>query len=131
MQSEDAVTRQLQEFQELAKNNKGIDTTALALNALAQAQAEEEDAKGKRKAYWISIGIPPLGLLFALYYVLSSKSDGKRVALNCCILTAVSLLIGWGIGAVVMSGFTPQQSAQIQNVNMNDVQGLKDILNQQ
>jgi hypothetical protein len=125
MNAEDHVTQQVQGIQALAEKHKGINTTMLALNALAQAQQEETDAAQVRKAYWVSVMLPPLGLLYALYFLVRGKAGGGRVARNCALFTGASVLLVWGMGAVLSSAFTQEQSTQIQSVTPADVKQLR------
>lgn len=126
MTSEKELETKLEQYQELAKENKNIDVAALMASALDQARRDEVEGKKKNRAYWVSVCLPPLGLFYALRYYFSSKSDGKRVALICVILTAVSLLLAWGVSAMIMSSLPTSglDLKQIESVNPNDLKSL-------
>jgi len=121
MGTEERVSRQIQDYKELADKNKGINAAALMINALAQAERDEIDARKRKRAYLVSVILPPFGLIYAAYYYFGDKPDGKSVAINCVILTLVSFLVAWGIGALMFACMTPDQTTQIQNVNADQV----------
>ena len=123
MDREKEVIKKFDQIQELAKENKNIDVAALMMNALQESKREEVDAKKKRWAYLISVGLPPFGLLMAARYYFSDKADGRRVALVCVTLTAVSLLLTWAIGAMMMASLGPQIN-QIQGIKPEDIKAL-------
>ncbi len=87
------LEQKVSQYAELAKENKNVDVATLMLNALQTEDQNLLSAKSKRWGYLISISAPPLGLGFAIYFLLSDKSDAKKAALICTILTAVSLII--------------------------------------
>lgn len=128
MDSEKKAEQQMGEYLELAKTNKNIDTAALMINVLEQTRRDEIDAKKKRTAYLVSIGIPPLGFLFALRWYLSGKDDGKRVALTCVILTLISLFIAWGVASLMASSANVSSGGnldqQLQDVDLNELKEL-------
>lgn len=108
----------------LGKDNKNIDVAALMVSALEQTRRDELDAKKKKRAYTVSALIPPFGLIYAVRYYFSDRSDGKKVALVCVILTVFSLAIGWLIGGA-MFGNTPTASLeQMKQVNVDDLKSL-------
>lgn len=95
--AEREAENRLKEFARMAAEDPKVDKAALAMAALNEAQVADRVAPKKRRtAYFTSFAIPPFGLLFAIYYYFSPKTDGKRVALFCVILTAVSGLLVWG-----------------------------------
>ncbi len=124
MGTEDRVGKQIEQYQDLAKQHKGIDTAALMINALTQARQEEIDQRKKRTAYIVSVALPPFGLFYAAYYAFGGKPDGKRVAITCVILTALSALLAWGIGALILGSLGPDTTSQIQSINAADLQKL-------
>lgn len=124
MDAEQEAAKKIEIYGQLAKENEKVDATALMLNALEQAQQDEIAAKKKRWAYLVSVGLPPFGLIYAIKYYFSGKTDGKRAALICVILTVVSLLAAWLIGKMFLSSAGPQLD-QLRSVNPND---LKDLL---
>ena len=88
--------------------------------------APEVDGKKKNRAYLVSVCLPPFGLFYAARYYFSGKSDGKRVALICVILTVMSLLLTWGIGEMLMSSVSTSglDLKQLQSLNPNDLKAL-------
>lgn len=130
MGTEERLSEQMEEYRKLGEKNKGVDTTALMLNALAQAQRDEMDQKKRRRAYWVSVVLPPLGLVVAAYYALKGGPDGRRVAINCVILTAIALFLAWGISQLLFASVTPEQTDQLKTLNVSDLNGLKGLLKQ-
>jgi hypothetical protein len=108
----------------LGKDNKNVDVAALMVSAMEQARRDEIDGKKKKRAYMVSILLPPFGLYYVARYYFSDKDDGKRVALTCLILTIFALAIGWMIGGA-MFGNTPTGSLeQMKAVNIEDMKSL-------
>lgn len=125
MGTEENISKQIREYQELGRQNKNIDVAALAMTAMAQARQEETGRRKKRWAYLVSIGLPPLGLLCAAYYAFGSKPDGKRIAINCIILTAAALLLTWFVGKLFFDSLGGADvSSQLQDVKIDDLRRL-------
>jgi hypothetical protein len=128
MDNEKDLERKFKQYQELGKENKNVDVAALMIGALDQARQEEIDGKKKRRAYWVSICLPPFGLLYAVRYYFSGKQGGKKVALWCVILTAVSLALAWSISEMFLSSLSSATGGidlkQIESINPNDLKGL-------
>lgn len=110
------------EYADLAKD-KNIDVAALMMNALKQADENRLSSKTKRWAYLISLGIPPLGLGFALWFYFSDKSDGKSAAIACVLLTVFSI-----IGSIIFidmffsgSGTSVEQIQQIKPTDIYEL----------
>lgn len=120
--SDEKLESLVNEYADLAKNDK-IDTTALLMNALEQEDQNKISTKTKRWAYLISIGVPPVGLAFALYFYFSDKSDGKSTAIACVILTAVSGLITIIIFKSILSG-SGVSTQQLEQIKPQDVYDL-------
>ena len=116
MDAEKEAAKKIELYHELAKEDRHIDAAALMINALEQAQQEEVAAKKKRWAYLVSVSLPPFGLFYAARYFFSGKSDGKRVALICVILTVISLLAAWLIGKMFLES-AGMQLQQIQTLS--------------
>jgi hypothetical protein len=112
----EAITK---EYAELAKD-KNIDVSSLMVNALSQGDDDRVATSTRRWAYLVSIGLPPLGYAFALWFLLSSKSDAKTVAYWCVGLTTVSLFGSILLLKAMFSG-AGIDPAEIQNINPNDV----------
>lgn len=107
------------EYADLAKD-KNIDVATLMMNALQQEDANKLSAKSKRWAYLISLGLPPFGLGFALWFYFSDKSDGKSTAIVCVILTAVSIIGSIILFNLVFSG-SGASVEQIQQIKPADI----------
>ena len=120
---EKKLEKQIEQFQELAKENKNIDIGALMLNALEHRNQNLVSAKWKRWAYIISISLPPLGLLFAAKYYFSSEDDAKQVANICVLLTVVSVLLFVLLGKIIFSSAGVSLD-QIQQIKPQDMQQL-------
>jgi hypothetical protein len=103
----------------LAKDDK-IDTTALLFNALEQEDANRISSKTKRWAYLISISVPPFGLLFAIWFYIGDKSDGKSAAITCTLLTAFSCLMTFLLFKTILSG-SGTSVEQIQQIKPADI----------
>ena len=127
MSQEKEIEKKLQQYQELAKENKDINAAALMMSELESHAGNRVSGKQKKWAYLISIGLPPLGLFFALkFYFFDSKDDGKRAAIVCVVLTAASIIFGWLTLKMMFSGagINEQQLQQIQQINLQDVRDL-------
>ena len=96
------------------------------LSAFDQARQDEIDGKKERRAYLVSVVLPPFGLLYAVRYYFSAKQGGKKVALYCVILTALSLLLAWGASQMLLSSMSTSglDLKQLQSVNPNDLKSL-------
>lgn len=127
MDKEKEIEQQFEQYSQLSKENKGIDAAALMMSALATPEENRVPSRRKRLAYIISVGLPPFGLFFALgYYFFSHKSDAKRTAVICLILTAVSFLVSLLIGVLIFSSSYSGgvNSSEIQNLQLKDIQDL-------
>ena len=112
--SDENLEKLVSEYAELAKD-KNIDTAALLENALMQEDQNRISSTMKRWAYLISISVPLSGFVFAIMFFFGDKSDGKKTAYVCIILTVVSLVIETVMfkGFFNSAGVTPQQIEQI------------------
>jgi hypothetical protein len=117
--SDEKLEQLVTEYASLAKDDN-IDTSALLMNALEQEDANRISPKTKRWAYLISIGVPPLGLIFVVWFYFSDKTDGKSAAIACLVLTGISCLMSYVLFKSILSGsgVTPQQ---LQQINPADV----------
>ncbi len=120
MADERKITEQFEEYARIGKEHKEVDVTSLMMHALEQAQRDEVAQAKKRRAYMVSVFLPPLGYLYALWYFFSDKPDGKKVALNCAIITSVVLLITLLIGKAIFASVPEQSAARLQNMDLND-----------
>jgi len=121
--SETDLEKKVADYVTVSKENKNVDVAALMLSALQSEDQNLLPAKTKNWAYLISIGAPPLGLLFAVWFYFGDKSDGKRAALVCVILTVVS----GGLFLLMMKIFfasTGSSVSQIQQIKPADVMQL-------
>ena len=116
--NEEELARQLKQFQEMARENKGIDLTALSLQALQGYKRDMLSPKEKRWAYLISLGAPPFGIIFALKFFASEKEDAQQAAYMCLALTAASILMFVVLGKLMFagSGLTPSTLPKPQDV---------------
>lgn len=127
MEEEEQFAKRLADIRELGKEDKNIDVAGLAMAALAEADLNQTDPRRRKWAYLISVGAPPLGLLFAVWYAFSGKADGKRVALLCVIFTGLSLGIAVLLGSLVWSslGSTMHTNGfETLNLNVDDIKSL-------
>jgi len=121
MADETKLSQQFDEYAKLGKEHKDVDVSMLMMHALEQAQRDEIDQAKKRKAYMISVFLPPLGYLAALWYFFSDKPDGRKVALNCAIITSITLLLTLLIGKLMFAAVPDQSAGQVQNVNIDEL----------
>lgn len=126
MANEIEIEKKMAIYRELAAENKNIDVASLMLSALDQARQEEVEQSKKRIAYIVSVGLPPLGLLYAIRYYFSDKPDGKHVTLLCVLFTAISLLFALALGALLFSsaGDAVSNTPEVLNSNMDDLREL-------
>lgn len=110
------------EYAELAKD-KNIDTTALLMSALEQEENSKVPQSKKRWAYLVSLGLPPVGVIFALIFYFSDKSDGKQTAYICLALTGISIIFTIVLFKSFFSsaGVTPQQIEQIKPADIYQI----------
>jgi hypothetical protein len=124
-EAEKRVAEKLKEYTEAAKDNKKIDKAALAIAALEAPIFENRvSAKMKKWAYLISLGLPPFGLGFAVYYYFSNKTDGKRVAIVCVIVTVLAAIMFWVSFSSIFSSVPPGTLDQIQSLKPDDIKSI-------
>jgi hypothetical protein len=122
---EKQLEEQLNDYIEIAKSDKKVDVAGLAMGALQNMAENRVSSKMRKWAYWISFLFPPFGLIFSIkYYFFSDKSDARRVANMCLIITALTiglfLLFMWTMFASVGT----ENLKQIEQINPQDVQDL-------
>ncbi len=117
--SDEKLQEIVSEYADLAKD-KNIDVATLMVNALQQEDANMINSKTKRWAYLISLGVPPFGLLFAVYFYFSDKSDGKSAALICLLLTIFTIVISVISLKMIFSG-SGASVEQIQQIKPADI----------
>jgi hypothetical protein len=123
MANEKKLEKELEMYENLAKDNKKIDVASLMINAIKNQERNYVSFKQKKWAYLISVGLPPLGLLFALKFYFSDETDAKQVANICVLLTILSGLSLWLISKMIFSS-SGVNLEQIQQINLNDIKNL-------
>ncbi len=121
MANEERLARDIEEYAKIGKEHKDVNVASLMIHALEQAQRDEIEESKKKKAYMVSVFLPPLGYFFALWYAFSDKPDGKKVAVNCVIITSVTLLLTFLIGKAIFASVPDNTGAQLQNINVTDL----------
>jgi hypothetical protein len=91
--SDEDLSKKLAEYQAIAAQNQNVDISALMINALEKEQENKLSTKQKALGYFISIGFPPFGLIFAVKFYFSGTSDGKKAALYCVLLTVFTIIV--------------------------------------
>lgn len=117
------LEEQIQEYQKIAKENKDVDLAVLMANALKQQEENLTPTKQKQWGYLISLLFPPFGLFFAIVFYLNEKTDGKKAALMCVILTIFSILLAWLFIKIVLFGSGADLN-QIQQIKPEDIKQL-------
>lgn len=131
MADENKLNQQMEEYARLGKEHKDVNVAALMINALEQAQRDEMEQSKKKKAYLVSLFLPPLGYLAALWVLYQDKPDAKKVALNCAIITSISLLFSWWFMHAISSVVPADTSAQLQGAKgIQQVKDLQDLVGQ-
>lgn len=113
--SDQELSKKFETYQQLAKENPNVDINLLMSSALANEDAKAKTGKSYRWPYLIALGVPPLGLVFAVKYYLSGEEDDKNAANICVALTVISLLLFFALGKIMFSssGTSLQQVEQI------------------
>lgn len=117
---ETKLEQTIEEYKKLGEQNKNVDVAALMLNALKTEKENLVSPKMRKWAYLVSIGAPPLGLLFALKLYFSSEDDAKHVANVCIILTVISVLLFW-LSAKIFFSSSGTSLQQIQQIKPADI----------
>ena len=120
MDSDKKLEEQVSEYAQMAKANPKIDAAMLMMSALENQKASVVSPSAKRWAYLVSIGLPPVGLLFALNYFMKDEEDAKQVAWVCVILTVVSIILFWLFAKALFSS-SGTSLEQIQQINPKDI----------
>lgn len=107
---EEELAKKLEEYQNLAKENKNIDVAQLMIAAMQNQESNLLSSRQKNLAYMVSFFFPPFGLFFALKFWLSDKEDANHAALVCVLLTVLS---GW-ITYMFLKSFTQNLAPSIQ-----------------
>ncbi len=121
MNQDKKLETEINQLSALAKEDPNIDIASVMLSSLGQHTANTVSGKQKRWAYLVSLGLPPLGLLFALKFYFGQEDDAKNTALVCVVLTAVSIL-AFAILTTVMFSGSGASLNQIQQIKPTDIQ---------
>lgn len=116
MDEDKKLTETLEQYQELAKKDKNLDVAALMLSALQKSEENRVSSKTRKWLYILSLGFPPIGVIFALkYYFFDDHDDARHVANMCLILTALVIILTLIFFKSLFSaaGVTPSQVEQI------------------
>lgn len=116
---DDKLNDIVKEYAELAKD-KNIDVASLMINALQQRDENKISPKTKRWAYLISVGIPPAGFLFALWFFFRDESDAKTTAYICAALTTFSLVLSIILFKAILTG-SGTSLQEIQQIDPKEV----------
>jgi len=121
MDVDDQLSKKIDIYKDLAKENPNVDVAMLMVNALTNQKQNVVSTKAKRWAYLISIGVPPFGIIFAVKYFFGDQDDARQVAWTCVILTIISLIVIYFIGKLLFNsaGITP---SQIEQIKPSDIQ---------
>jgi len=113
--SDQELSKEIETYQKLAKENPGVDVNMLMMNALQNEASHKSAGKSYKWPYMISLGAPPFGLFFALRYYFSDDENDKQAAKICVLLTVISGLLTYFFFKIVLSssGTSVQQIEQI------------------
>ncbi len=125
MNNEEQLAKQFTEYQEVGKEHPDVDVASLMMHALDDTHQDLVSGRQKKIAYVVSIGAPPLGLLFALkFYFFDESDDARHVALMCVLLTAIGGVLFWisvkmffssaGVSVNQIQQITPQDILELQ-----------------
>ena len=123
MNTSKKLEEQIEEIKQLGAEDKNVDTAALMMNALANQRQNLVSAKEKRRAYLVSIFLPPFGLLYAFKFYFDAREDARRVALICAILTVVMFFATWLMLQALLAGSGTDLN-QIEQIKPSDIQQL-------
>ena len=123
MAEDQKLEQQISDYAALGKEDKNIDVAALMMKALQNEDANNVSQRQKRIAYLVSVGLPPVGLFFALYYYFSDKGDAKKVANICILLTLISIGVFWLLAKIMLSS-SGTSVQQIEQIKPSDIQQL-------
>lgn len=120
--SDEQLQKQISDYQQLGKENPNVDVNLLMMNALAnENKLASAPGKSYKWAYTVALGLPPLGLLFALKYYFGDDERDKQAAKICVLLTVVSVILIIVFSKMLFStaGVNVQQ---LQQINPQQVQ---------
>lgn len=115
------LEQQFNEFAKLGNENKNIDVAGLMLNALNKGGGMVSERE-KKRAYFVSVLLPPFGLLYALkFYIFSKEEDASTVGHGCVILTILSVGALWVFFKLFLSSSGTSMD-QLQQINPKTIQ---------
>lgn len=117
--AEDKINDLVKEYAELGKD-KNVDVASLMLDALQKQTQNVVSSGTKRWVYLVSIGIPPLGYLLAIWFFFRDEYDAKVVAYVCIALTTLSLVLSIVFFKLILSG-SGTSVEQLQQIKPQDV----------
>jgi hypothetical protein len=124
MDDEDKLTQTVEQFAELAAQDKNVDVATLMMSALDKSTENKVSGKARKWAYAVSLFFPPFGLLFAAkYYFYDGHADAKEVAWVSVLLTSISIL-GFVILMKVLFSVTGASVTQIEQTKPSDIMQL-------
>jgi hypothetical protein len=124
-EQEKQLEEQLSDYIEIAKTDKSVDAAGLAIGALENVIESRVSPRMRRWAYVISFCFPPFGLAFAvIYYFFSDKSDAKRVASICALLTVLAFALFFLYMWAMLASIGTENLNQIQQINPEDIRSL-------
>ena len=117
---DEELTKKIDTYQQLAKENPNVDVNMLMASALIQESQKTRANKSRKWPYLISLGLPPFGLLFALKYYLSGDEDDRTAANICVVLTILSVIVFYLFSKALFSG-SGASLEQIQQIKPSDI----------
>ena len=121
--SDKNLEKQIETFRELGKENPNVDVNMLMMNALRNETGKNSSTKSYKWPYTISLGLPPLGLIYAVKYYFSDDENDKRAAKICLLLTVISVIIFFALGKMIFSS-SGTSLQQIEQIKPQDIQQL-------
>jgi hypothetical protein len=124
MDDEDKLTQTVEQFAELAAQDKNVDVATLMISALDKQTENKVSGKARKWTYLVSLLAPPFGLIFAAkYYFYDDHADAKEVAWVSVLLTFISIL-GFVILMKVLFSVTGASVTQIEQTKPSDIMQL-------
>lgn len=124
--AEEKLAEELKAYQNAAKGENKVDLSALMISALERSEQNRLSPSQKRWAYLVSLGMPPLGLLFALKFFLADKDkeDANSAGWVCVILTAFAIIMM----VVFMKAFFSTAGTSVQQIEQINPQQVNQLL---
>lgn len=121
--SDKELEQKVKEYADLKKENPDIDVNTLMLSALEAEHKKFENRKSYKWSYIISVSLPPVGIIYAIKYLLSSEEQDKNAAYICLALTVVSIIFVVFLSYIFTSS-TGVDVRQIQQITPADIHEL-------